>query len=280
MRTEVVTALIEAEIPKEEIEGIEASRKDKYFVVLKSYAGRRNMGKSIKIRERNLEMVLRHYGSFTEGSIRDLEDRNCGIKNGIKQVYMHVKKAIPSYIHIGKNQVRVDYEGQTATCRKCHTTGHIGRKCEEAVTCRKCGATDHNNAECSNVICFRCGEQGHTANSCIKYYEDYPDLHTYEVETTENNPNPFKTIGAWEEPNLSDEHNDDDETNKMEHDATDAKETVTKSSDEKEKDKENKNKGNETTREKNEETATTNSAEHNVNNENPDKAKGQEIDTQ
>ena len=208
LRTEVVTALVEAGIEKAEIEGIEAPRKNQYFIVFKTFLSRRaNMGKSIRVREKNvrmehpdpsvfrsskkrvkiynypldedishLEKTLQHYGSFNKDSIKDLEDRACGIKNGIKEVYVDVKKNIPSYVYIGKNLVGFNYIGQEETCRKCHQTGHFGRECTTVVTCRGCGGNDHYIQTCPKVICFQCGKQGHTATSCFHYEDEFPDL--------------------------------------------------------------------------------------------------------
>ena len=225
LRTEVLNALIEAGIPKEDVEGIEAPQRNKYFVVMKSFLARRaNMNKKITIREKifflshpnpsqyrspkirlriynypldeeteNLETVLEHYASFRKGSLKDLEDRTCGIKNGVKEVYVHIKKAIPSYVYVGKNLVRFDYTGQRATCRKCHQTGHIARECTTAVTCRGCGAADHEMGGCPNVICFRCGKQGHTNANCYEedYENEFPDMNAGNGnnETPENKEN-------------------------------------------------------------------------------------------
>lgn len=100
------------------------------------------MGKSIRIREKNvkmehpdpsvfrsqkkrvkiynypldedishLEKTLKHYGNFNTNGVKDLEDRACGIKNGIKEVYVEVNKNIPSYVYIGKNLVCFSYIG-------------------------------------------------------------------------------------------------------------------------------------------------------------------------
>ena len=269
MRTEVLAALIEADIPKEQVEGIEAPRKNKYFVVFKRFTDKRhNTRKKIKIRENyftlehpdprpaqtrkskvkifyypldedinQLEKVLQHYGTFTAGSMRDLEDRNCGIKNGIKELFMHVNKAIPSYLHVGKNMIRVEYFGQTATCRKCHKAGHIARECEAEITCRKCGGDDHAPAECPNVICFHCGKQGHTSNSCFQYEQEFPDLTQHNKE---DNPfGNFNPSGEWNEP---DNHDKPNEEEKIEDNPTDANEleitTATATTTEKEKEEE------------------------------------------
>ena len=214
LRTEVLTALVEAGIPKAEIEGIEAPRKNLYYVVFKTFLCRRtNIGKSIRIREKyvkmahpdpsvyrsqkkrvkiynypldedidHLEKTLKHYGNFNKSGIKDLEDRACGIKNGIKEVYVEIKKKIPSYVYIGKNLVGFNYMGQDPTCRKCHQTGHIGRECTVGVTCRGCGGDDHYIATCPNVICFQCGKQGHTATSCFSYDDEFPDINEEKKE--------------------------------------------------------------------------------------------------
>ena len=263
MRTEVLAALIEADIKKEDVEGIEAPRKNKCFVVFNRYADKRhNMGKKIKIRDNlftlehpdprpyqtrktkvkifyypldeetsGLETVQRHYGTFTEGSMRDLEDRNCGIKNGIKEMYMHVNRHIPSYLHVGKNMIRVEYAGQTATCRKCHKTGHIARECSTEVTCRKCGADDHTPAECPNIICFHCGKKGHTSSNCFEYEEQYPDLNqNNENETVTDSP--FQPHGSWNEP---DHHIEKPKDNKqMEENPTETETATTENNKEEE----------------------------------------------
>ena len=263
MRTEVLAALIEADIKKEDVEGIEAPRKNKCFVVFNRYADKRhNMGEKIKIRDNlftlehpdprpyqtrktkvkifyypldeetsGLETVQRHYGTFTEGSMRDLEDRNCGIKNGIKEMYMHVNRHIPSYLHVGKNMIRVEYAGQTATCRKCHKTGHIARECSTEVTCRKCGADDHTPAECPNIICFHCGKKGHTSSNCFEYEEQYPDLNqNNENETVTDSP--FQPHGSWNEP---DHHIEKPKDNKqMEENPTETETATTENNKEEE----------------------------------------------
>ena len=263
MRTEVLAALIEADIKKEDVEGIEAPRKNKRFVVFNRYADKRhNMGEKIKIRDNlftlehpdprpyqtrktkvkifyypldeetsGLETVQRHYGTFTEGSMRDLEDRNCGIKNGIKEMYMHVNRHIPSYLHVGKNMIRVEYAGQTATCRKCHKTGHIARECSTEVTCRKCGADDHTPAECPNIICFHCGKKGHTSSNCFEYEEQYPDLNqNNENETVTDSP--FQPHGSWNEP---DHHIEKPKDNKqMEENPTETETATTENNKEEE----------------------------------------------
>ena len=222
LRTEVLLALIEAGIEKKDVDGIEAPYKTEYFVVMKNYSMRQaNIGKVIKIRETNvtlrhqnpnpnyktktrlriynypideeidnLEKVLEFHGSFRKGSIKELTDMACDIKNGAKEVYIEIKKPIPSYMYVGRIRVRFDYVGQRATCRKCYQTGHIAKQCTSLVTCKGCGANDHHVRTCDKVICFSCGKQGHTSTHCFSYEEDFPDMNT---EDKDEEPQPEKT---------------------------------------------------------------------------------------
>ena len=258
LRTEVLTALIDIGIKKEEIEGIEAPQRLKYYVVFNLLQTRRlYMDKQITLREKrfklehpdprpyrapktrlkiynypidenvdHLEKVLKHYGDFRSGSIKDLEDRSCGIKNGIKELYLNINKKIPSYIYVGKYLTRFDYLGQSQTCRKCHKIGHIAKECTTEVLCKGCGADDHERATCPHVICFHCGKEGHTISYCFeKYDEEYPDLNATnnkdeETPSETETVTGFKPFGTWEEPTETDKDTEEENTEKMEEDQT------------------------------------------------------------
>ena len=205
-RAEIVLALEEAGIKKEDIYGLEAPWKNKYYVVFKSSQMRHSkIDKAVKIRDayfhlklpyppqqartqktrvriygypldestKNLETVLRQYGSFEAESTKDLIDWTVDLKSGIKELYMDINKAVPSYITVGRYKVKIGYNGQQQTCKKCHQPGHYGNECTKDINCRECGASDHVKKNCPKACCFGCGEIGHLSHQCPK---DYPSI--------------------------------------------------------------------------------------------------------
>ena len=69
--------------------------------------------------------------------------------NGLCHYRVCLDKAIPSYLRFGKFLLRLQYEGQTQTCRRC-------------------SRPDHKAADCRNIICFNCDGLGHEARECIR----------------------------------------------------------------------------------------------------------------
>lgn len=120
-----------------------------------------------------LTTVLNFYGAVKY--VNDQYDSSCDVKTGVRVAEIEFKKAIPSYIFVGKIQVRVDYEGQTKTCQKCQQSGHIARDCTAGRVCRECGSPGHGKAECPKQRCYHCGAEGHREAECPTYY-DFPAL--------------------------------------------------------------------------------------------------------
>ena len=206
LRTEILNALVEINYDKEDIEGIECSGSNRWYVVFQRSCTRSlAVGKKLKIGEN--EFVLRHpnpqkpraksyttvrvYGYPLEAdreilkkallyygdvkSARDLTDPVCDVKTGVRELKMDLKRQIPSFIFTGKHQIKTTYWGQTRTCRKCHQEGHLAKDCVAGTTCRECGSTEHKKAECPNQKCYFCQGLGHIEANCPKYYE-YPDM--------------------------------------------------------------------------------------------------------
>lgn len=69
--------------------------------------------------------------------------------NGLRHYRICLEKPIPSYLRFGKFLLRLQYEGQTQTCRKCNRP-------------------HHKAADCKNTICFNCDGLGHEARECIR----------------------------------------------------------------------------------------------------------------
>ena len=69
--------------------------------------------------------------------------------NGLRHYRVCLENPIPSYLRFGKFQLRLQYEGQTPTCRRCNRL-------------------DHKAADCKNTVCFNCDGLGHEARDCIR----------------------------------------------------------------------------------------------------------------
>ena len=93
-----------------------------------------------------IEVRLAKFGtilSVRRGKCQEFPD----VFNGVRHVRMLLDHAIPCYLRFGRFQVRVKYEGQPKTCRRC-------------------GSDEHLNKECRNLICFNCDQIGHESRDC------------------------------------------------------------------------------------------------------------------
>ena len=102
---------------------------------------------SVETDNRDIEASLSYFGRVTmiehmtyksksndDALLKQLD----GVKKGDRRVKIQIHRNIPSYIIIAQRKVKVTYEGQTKTCRRCHSfveacpgDGDIDR-CEEA----------------------------------------------------------------------------------------------------------------------------------------------------
>lgn len=218
IRLDILNALEQAGISRDILDGIESSSKNKWFIVFKTtYERYISIGKTITIGEKDhilrhpiptrpkeqkytkvrifgfpldsdtelLEKVLAFYGKIK--SITDIYDHTCDLKTGVKYALIELKHEIPSFVFVGKHQVRTDYPGQKKTCRKCKKEGHIARECTAGIVCKECGSPDHVKAHCPQQRCYNCQETGHVFASCPKYMSDFPRLDDNEMNTEDNN---------------------------------------------------------------------------------------------
>jgi ABC-type transporter Mla MlaB component len=97
--------------------------------------------------ESNIEDVLAKFGSVLSISSGFYPGTKC--LNGIKYVQMEGSLSnIPSMLDIRGTKVMVSYIGQTRTCFQCSSTGHM-------------------IGQCPNVLCHKCGGQGHLKRECV-----------------------------------------------------------------------------------------------------------------
>lgn len=69
--------------------------------------------------------------------------------NGLRHYRVRLEQSVPCYMRFGKFQLRFYHDLQTKTCRKCNSSRHLAR-------------------ECNNSFCFNCDTVGHTAKDCTK----------------------------------------------------------------------------------------------------------------
>ena len=94
-----------------------------------------------------IEHRLGKYGrifSSRRGKVSGYPD----VFNGLRHLRMDIESHIPCFLRFGKYQIRVKYDGQPTTCRRCN-------------------ARDHLFKDCKNKICFNCDTIGHHAG-CVR----------------------------------------------------------------------------------------------------------------
>ena len=227
LRLEILKGLLSIGVEQEAIEGIECQSKQRWYIVFYQPRVRNNyIGQLVEIYETRLQLThpnppkpkkpqlihvkiynypldsstdflkraLKYYGPISY--VNDLIDKQCQVKTGIRDVaFEKLDHEIPSYVYIGKHQVRCTYDGQTKTCRRCHKEGHIARDCTAGKVCQVCGEADHTRANCPNRRCYHCNEIGHVELDCPKYLNEFPDLNP---NNHEDNPVwPPPSVGEW-----------------------------------------------------------------------------------
>ena len=81
-------------------------------------------------------------------SVKRLKYAGYDLETGVRMVRMSFDRYHPpSFLRFGRRLVRLKYNGQVPTCRRCNRVGHQAK-------------------ECPNTVCFNCDELGHQAGSC------------------------------------------------------------------------------------------------------------------
>ena len=112
-----------------------------------------------------LEHRLSCYGrifSMRRGMVQGYPD----VFNGLRHLRIELKTHIPCFLRFGKYQVRVKYDGQPTTCRRCNSRDHLYKDCNNSI-CFNCDQVGHHSRMCpEDIKCCICKEEGHMAIDC------------------------------------------------------------------------------------------------------------------
>ena len=113
-----------------------------------------------------IEERLKPYGriySHRRGKVQGYPD----VFNGVRHLRMALEDDIPCFLRFGRFQVRVKYENQPKTCRKCNSPDQLAKECT-AVVCFNCDGTGHLSRSCPDGMrCCICKSKEHVAVDCI-----------------------------------------------------------------------------------------------------------------
>ena len=113
-----------------------------------------------------IEERLKPYGtiySHRRGKCQGYPD----VFNRVRHLRMALEDDIPCFLRFSRFQVRVKYENQPKTCRKCNSPDHLAKEWT-AVACFNCDGTGHLSRSCPDGMrCCICKSKEHVAVDCI-----------------------------------------------------------------------------------------------------------------
>jgi len=112
-----------------------------------------------------IEERLKAYGrvfSHRRGKCQEFPD----IFNGVHHLRIALEDDIPCFLRFGRFQVRVKYNNQPKTCRKCNSPDHLAKDCQNTI-CFNCDTIGHLSRDCPDGMrCCMCKSLEHVAVDC------------------------------------------------------------------------------------------------------------------
>lgn len=135
-----------------------------------------------------IEHRLAKYGrifSSRRGKVSGYPD----VFNGLRHLRMDIVSHIPCFLRFGKYQIRVKYDGQPTTCRRCNARDHLFKDCKNEI-CFNCDSIGHHARMCpEDMRCCICKEEGHLAIDCQhSWYRRPPPSLGLSPETVADDP--------------------------------------------------------------------------------------------
>ena len=135
-----------------------------------------------------IEHRLSKYGrifSSRRGKVPGYPD----VFNGLRHLRMDIDSHIPCFLRFGKFQIRIKYDGQPTTCRRCGSREHLFKDCRNEI-CFNCDCIGHHSRMCpEDMRCCICKVEGHLAIDCQhSWYRRPPPSLGLSPETVTEDP--------------------------------------------------------------------------------------------
>ena len=128
--------------------------------------------------------------------------------NGMHHYRMDITSPTPCYLRFGKFLLRVQYDNQQKTCRRCNGLDHLAKDCQNLV-CFNCDSIGHVSRSCPDPMkCCICKEHDHVAIDCP--FSWFRGPHSYRDTVDPSVAENARAGETLSETNDDDDDDDDD----------------------------------------------------------------------
>ena len=157
-----------------------------------------------------LDHRLKKYGriySSRRGRVQGFPN----VFNGMRHYRMDITSPIPCYLRFGKFLLRVQYDNQPKTCRRCNGLDHLAKDCQNLV-CFNCDSIGHVSRSCPDSMkCCICKEHDHVAIDCPFSWFRRPHSYRDTVDpSVGENARAGETLSDTDDDDDDDDNGDDD----------------------------------------------------------------------